>query len=364
MAAPVPDRTAFLTQLLEVTPGGAQTRSKRAHSLPSTFPTSVMSGRGATILGGDGRTYTDWICALGAISLGHDFAHVSLVVHDQIDHGVSFSLPHYVELDASVALLTALKWPEQVRWVKTGSEATAAAMQIARAATGRRRILSIGYHGWHEVHQPSEWLIDLKWGNYQDLHYGFIFGPPVAAVLLEPVRDMPPTAAEAAVYLGQVRDLCTKKGALLIMDEVLTGFRWAVGGASEHFGIQPDLACYGKGMANGYPLACVVGMGRHMAFAHDVSGTFGGEALSLAATHATLAVYRREPVIAHMWRIGQRLIDAGVAEGYPCHPRLTGDAMAQATKAATRGHLFHPLGFNVSYSHTEADADDAIEALR
>lgn len=101
-----------------------------------------------------------------------------------------------------------------------------------------------------------------------------------------------------------------------------------------------------------------------MDFAVSVSGTFGGEALGLAAARATLDIYQAEPVIAHMWRIGQRLIDAGVAEGYPCHPRLTGDAMAQAAKAATRGHLFHPSGFNVSYSHTEADADAAIEALR
>jgi adenosylmethionine-8-amino-7-oxononanoate aminotransferase len=151
------------------------------------------------------------------------------------------------------------------------------------------------------------------------------------------------------------------------MDECVTGFRWAIGGASEYFGIEPDLAVFGKGMANGYPLACVVGPRDTLSHAVDCSGTFGGEAVSLAACRATLGVYREHDVIGHMASVGQEWISSGEATGYPCHPRLTGSKEEVFRKAgilAREGVLVHPAGFNVSYSHTKKQAQEAIRVLQ
>src|SRR6266851_48481 len=135
--------------------------------------------------------------------------------------------------------------------------------------------------------------------------------------------DMTPEGATIQEYLRALQDYARECGALFILDEMVTGFRWAIGGATEYFGIMPDLACYGKAMANGYPLACIVGPQKIMKHAHDVSSTFGGEGVGLAAAKATIEVYRREPVIPRLWEVGKRLL-AGCPSltGYPAHPHF------------------------------------------
>lgn len=355
----------FLARSLQVSPGGAQTRSKRASVFPETFPVGLDWGMGSHVYDIEGRGYIDWICGLGAISLGYNYPEVTAAAMKQVFDSPSFSLPHYLEVETAELLLDMLKWPEQVRWVKTGSEATVGAMMIARWATGRDVILSIGYHGWHEAHQPSRSLASVAWGELEALKRAWEYQPTgsVAGVLLEACRDSEPPLG----YLQGIQDLCRQHGALLIVDECVTGFRWAIGGASAYFGIQPDLACYGKGLANGYSLACIVGPGRLMAHAMGVSGTYGGEAVSLAACKATLEVYRKEPVIKHMWNIGRQWLASGLAEGYPCHPRLRGskeEVWDKVARLASGGVLIHPAGFNVSYSHTVQDAQQSIEALQ
>ena len=362
-----------LAALLRVTPGGAQTRSKRASVLPPEFPDILTYGKGSRVWGPDGVTfYTDWICGLGAISLGYSFDLVDEAVRAQIfDGGPSWSLPHRLELETSELLLETLRehglpHVEQVRWVKTGSEATVAAMMIARRVTGRDTILSIGYHGWHEAHldRGSMSLINIPWGEPGILMEQFKeVSDETAGVLLEACRDTEPPAW----YLQAIREFCVQNGALLIMDECVTGFRWAIGGASEYFGIEPDLAVFGKGMANGYPLACVVGPADTLSHAVDCSGTFGGEAVSLAAAGATIRTFREHDVIGHMASVGQEWISSGEATGYPCHPRLTGnkeEVMAKAGILAREGVLVHPAGFNVSFSHTREQAQEAIRVLQ
>jgi glutamate-1-semialdehyde aminotransferase len=343
------------------TPGGSQTRSKRDLF---DWPQTVDYADGAYVYDGD-REYIDWIAGLAAVGLGYRHWKVDEAVRRQIMAGVTFPLPTRLEGEVAELLCETLKWPEQVRWVKTGSEATDGAMLIARAATGRRKIVSIGYHGWHQTHLPGPDVVSLPihsmgWDRHVD--------GDTAAVLVEPMRDN--HVGDAGEYLRDLQDYCRDVGALFILDEIVTGFRWAIGGASEYFGITPDLACYGKAMANGYPIAAIVGGKGLMAHAIGVSSTFGGEGIGLAAAKATIQVYRSEPVIDTLWARGKQLM-AGVPElvGYPVHPHFPGEGKwdgersARCQRAAEWGVLVHPAGMNPMYAHTEEDVKKTIEAL-
>lgn len=352
--------------LSDRTPGAAQTRSKQ-HSVfgAGTFPQTLYAADGAYTWSDGGRRYIDWMSALASVGLGHRHPTVEHAVRVQMENGTALSLPTQLEYEVAGLLCQVLKWPQQARFVKTGSEATAAAMQIARAYTHRRKVVSIGYHGWHEAHLPSAELIDVPWGSWE---YVKALDCTVAAVIVEPMRDEPPPEN----WLTEIQDKCKRTGALFIMDEMVTGFRWAIGGASEYFGITPDLACYGKAMANGYPLACIVGPKKIMKHANEVSSTFGGEGIGLAAAKATIEVYTREPVIARLWEVGNALL-AGCPSltGYAVHPHFkvsadwtTSDlAILYVQYAARQGVLMHPAGMNPTYAHRDADVAHTIEVI-
>jgi len=352
--------------LKQWTPGGSQTRSKRDLF---EHPQTVYQAKGARVWSAKGE-YIDWIAGLAAVGLGYRHEAVDDAVTNQLrDYGVTFPLPTRLEGEVAELLCDTLKWPEQVRWVKTGSEATDGAMLIARQATGRRKIVSVGYHGWHLAHLPGPDLVSLP-------IYSWAFTDHVdgntAAVLVEPMRDHHPEFSEEELkeYLLFMQKRCQEVGALFILDEIVTGFRWAIGGASEFFGITPDLAGYGKAMANGYPIAAIVGPRRYLQHATGVSSTFGGECIGLAAARATIQVYRSEPVIDTLWARGKQLM-AGVPElvGYPVHPHFPGEGKwesersARSQRAAERGHLVHPAGINTMHAHTEADVRSLISAL-
>ena len=357
-----------------VTPGGAQTRSKR-----DLYPDPVAVAWAEGSKAGDcTRTYVDWISGLCAVGLGHRHPAVDAAVIAQIrEWGVCMPLPTCLEVKVAEELMEAVKYGEMVRWVKTGSEATGGAMLIARRATGHRLILSVGYHGWHPAHLKGEGIQLIPWGDFHTLERA-LAGSYVAGVLMEPMRDSaPPTG-----YLESVQALCRKHGALFIMDEVVTGFRWRVGGATELFGLDPDIACFGKAMANGYACAAIVGKRNVMEHAEGVSSTFGGECVGLAATQATIRVYRSEPVIQTLWDTG-RLLMSEMARidhpmvGYPVHPRFRSDETVDDTwltipsdirdlshRAASRGILFHPSGLNPTYAHTAEDVAKTVEAVK
>lgn len=359
---------------LRATPGGAQTRSKRASSF-SWAPITLVRGAGCHVWDTDGKRYIDWIAGLAAISLGYCHSAVDAAVERQLRHGTSFSLASTIEIETAEAFGEALG-AEQVRFVKTGSEGTEGAMRIARLATQRDLIVSVGYHGWHTAHDaaakshpgvPWGYAMHVREWPWGDTLPGF--NEPVAAVLVEPCRDYTPPAG----YLAGLREWCTRHNTLLIFDEIVTGFRWALRGGSEFFGVEPDLRVYGKGMANGLPLAAIVGSRALMEHAAYVSGTFGGEALSLAAALATLDVYRTEPVVKRLWAIGGLLSDAFndlhlpnlKMTGYAVHPRVEGPTRdAFLANLAAEGVLMHPKGFNVTYSHDEQAVAETIDACR
>lgn len=375
-----------------VTPLGTQTRSKGAQAfVEGAWPAFIERGQGAWVWDVDGHKYVDWMCALGPVTLGYGWPSVDEAVRKQLNKGMVFSLPSPLEAECAAGLLSTLKRPagDQVRFVKTGSEATEAAIRIARKATGFDIVLTVGsgYHSWHSWFQscrpdhpgiPDEYTDIVETFNYNDaasLREGFATAirrdRPVAAVIMEPTLIEPPKPG----FLEGVRALCDEHGVLLIFDEVVCGFRWAVGGGGEYFDVKADLSVFGKGMANGMPLACVVGREELMRHADVVSGTFGGECLSLAACLEVQRLYREQPVIEHLWKTGNELMYRlnAVFTGYGfgdgeqvrarcigcgVHPKIVWEG-AQAELAAAvfwqecaaHGVLFHPSGFNVSYSH-------------
>ena len=386
---------AWLARARKVVPGAAQTLSKGPEMfVEGAYPAFLERGRGCRVWDVDGHEYVDYIMGLASITLGYAYPAVTERVARQLERGSIFSLPHPLEVEVSERLTEVIPCAEMVRFVKTGSEANAAAVRVARAATGRDLVLVCGYAGWHEWYAvttprskgiPKE-LSDLVAPfGYNDLtsleaqlvaHHG-----RVAAVIMEPVL----LDAPAPGFLEGVKAAARRHGALLIFDEIVSGFRWARGGAQEHFSVAPDLATFGKGMANGLPLAAVVGGRELMREFEDifVSSTFGGDTLALAGCLATLEVYRSQPVIEHLWRMGRRFQQgfAGLAArlgvparavGYPVHPKIVIDHRSAETRrllmslflqeTAARGVIFHLAGFNISYSHAEADVDETLQA--
>ncbi len=386
---------ALLTQARRFIPGASQTLSKASNMfVEGAYPVFLERGRGCRVWDVDGNEYVDYILGLASITLGYSYPAVNEAVARQLEHGSVFSLPHPLEAEVAERLTEIIPCAEMPRFLKTGAEADAAAVRVARAATGRDVILYCGYLGWHEWHAittPRSKGIPKDFGRlvvpfaYNDLgsleaaleeHHG-----QVAAVMMEPALVDSP----ARGFLEGVKTAAHRHGALLIFDEIVTGFRWAVGGAQEHFGVVPDLATFGKGMANGLPLAAVVGPRELMREFEDifVSSTFGGDTLALAAARATIEEYRQRPVIPQLWRTGRRFQEGfGTAAartgapaeciGYPVHPKILIRHERDETRrllmslflqeTARRGVIFHFAGFNVSFSHSDADVDETLAA--
>jgi len=313
----------LLDRARRVLPGVAQTYSKGPDQfVEGVYPIFLESGDGCRVRDRDGQEWIDYPMALGPIILGYNDPGVNAAVHAQVDRGPVFSLCNALEVEVAELLATMIPCAERVRFLKTGSEATTAAVRLARAFTGREHIAQCGYHGWHDWcigHSPrnagvpaSSQALTHEWA-YNDLDsLARIFDEhagEVAAVVMEPIGVEDP----ADGFLESVRDLAHRHDALVIFDEIITGFRLAPGGAQEYFGVTPDLAAFGKGIANGYPLAAVVGRAdimEQIATTTFISSTFGGDAISLAAASATLARIQRGGVCEHLWREGGRLQSA------------------------------------------------------
>ena len=376
-------------------PGGSQTNSKRpANYAFGQYPIYAARAKGARIWDVDGNEYLDYVNGLGPISLGYDYPAVTAAVRDQLDRGTISGLLWPAEVTAARALTQVIPCAEQVRFFKGGGEATAAAARIARGATGRHVILNCGYRGW-----PDTWSAghdDAVPPPLSDYVLSFPFGDAaaverllaqqrgkVAAVFL----GMPYEAEADAGYLAAVRDLAHAHGALLVYDEIVTGFRLATGGGQEYHGVVPDLAVFAKGMANGMPLAAVVGRREVMGVAERllISITFGGEALSLAACTAVVREYRERDVVGHLWRTGRQLMDGlnaaadeiGVpfrSSGYASMAAMRLDVPRECqdeawfmllAECARRGVLLRRGGLNnVTLAHTADDIAETIVVCR
>jgi len=373
-----------------IIPLGTQTNSKApCAELRDVEPCFVRRGEGGRIWDIDGNEYLDFRCSLGPITLGHNFPAVRHAVLDQMTRGTLFSYPCELEVEVAEQLCQIIPCGQMVRFLKTGGEAMAAACKVARAFTGKDVILRCGYHGWLSTTDqrgvPAEvggLLPSFAYGDEAGLrHLVEEYIDRLAAISLAPsYAHMSPNDS----FLAKAREIASQAGALLILDEIVTGFRVAVAGAQEYFRVTPDLAVFSKGMANGFPISALLGKEEVMRVLETttVSSTFGGDALALSAAKATLGVYRNEPVIERLWSLGQRLMeganalfmDAGLPiryAGLPCCPQLLFEDNDPDRNRAwwlqlfggllSRGVLIYSVTY-VNYSHTEADIDHTLEA--
>ncbi len=300
---------------------GVQLYSKGPEThIKGVSPIYIDHARDAHVWDPDGNEYIDYDMGLGPILLGYCYKPVDDAVRRQLERGMGYSLVAPEEVEYAKLCIENIPCAEKVRFLKTGSSATEAAVRIARAYTGKKHILRGEYHGWHEWTTAAESvrqggiLEDLKKYvhkfDYNDFDavekYFEQFKGEVAAVITEPVQvDAPENK-----FLEKLRDICHQKGALLIFDEVVDGFRFSIGGAQKYFGITPDMATFGKAAANGMPLSIVAGKKEIMDAVDKkvfISTTFGGECLSLAAGIAVMNELKNKPVTERLWSLGTKI---------------------------------------------------------
>lgn len=311
----------WLKRSERVIPGGAQTYSKSwRQNIRGVSPIFLLRGQGARVWDVDGNEYVDLIQGLLPNILGYAHADVDRAVYEQAQRGHSFSLPHPLEVELAERLVRIIPCAEMVRFGKNGSDATAGAVRVARAFTGRDRVAVCGYHGW------QDWYIGAT-SRYvgvppavRQLTHPFPYNDldaldrllsshrdEFAAVIMEPVNFFWP----AEGYLAGVKELAQRHGALLIFDEICSGFHLGLGGAQKLFGVVPDLAAFGKAMGNGYPISCVVGRRDVMRTFEDafVSFTFAGDVAAMAAADVVLDVLEHTDAFARMEAAGRAFAD-------------------------------------------------------
>lgn len=375
-------------------PAGTQTLAKGPTQFSNGFaPKYLRRGRGARVWDVDGNEYLDYQMGVGPVILGYCHPVVDEAIRRQLQDGITFSLMHPLEVELAERLRDCIPNAEAVRFSKTGCDVTSAAVRLARAYTGRQRVLCCGYHGWHD------WYIAVTDRNagipagVRELTRTFDYNDigsvleriddETACVILEPFIF----ERENGSFLADLRQACDRFGALLIFDEMWTGFRCALGGAQQFFGIRADLSLFSKALANGMPLSAITGRREVMALLEKevfFFTTFGGEALSLAASVACVDFLREHGVTERIAELGRRLLDGlqrlidelGVdylsLAGYPCRSSLNfsataGDPLLMKTlvqqELIRRGILWSGT-HTLSYSHTEADVDYTLQAYR
>lgn len=368
----------MLQRALKVIPNGTGTFSKSRTLYPvGASPLYIKHGRGANVWDVDGNEYLDFVSSLCPIILGHCDRDVDMAVHDQMSDGVVFTLPHPLEIEVAEMLCEVIPCAEMVRFAKNGSDATSGAIRLARAYTGRDLVVCCGYHGWQDwyigitprnagVPQAVRSLTHkFEYNDIDSLHAIFKQYPnQVACVIMEPMSSVWPEDG----FLQKVKELTHKNHALLIFDEVITGFRWSLGGAQQFFNVIPDLACFGKAMANGYPLSAVVGKADIMKTFEKVHFSFtnSGECLSLVACKSTITKLKDKLALNYIYELGLYLKQLYPdLHGHPARlfirfPNDTGKAKLLQELFA-RGILMIET-HNLTYSHTRKDIDKLIAA--
>jgi glutamate-1-semialdehyde 2,1-aminomutase len=403
MTRPTDNRTALTHSLI---PGGAHTYSKGDDQFPANAPRYLERGVGARVWDDLGNGFIDWTMGLRSMSLGYGIEPVIEAAVAQIRRGSNFGRPSFIETEYAGKLVELFPSAEMVKFAKNGSTVTSAAVKLARAYTGRDYVAFckdhpfFSYDDWFigttacDAGIPSAfgaYSLPFRYNDLRSLEFQFETHPQgIACVIMEAATGGPPSEG----FLLGVQALCRKYGAMFILDEMITGFRWHLNGAQTFYGLDPDMATFGKGMANGFAVAALVGRREVMDLGgihHDrgrvflISTTHGAENHALAAGMATVDFYRQNPVIEHIWSVGARVIEglnalareAGIdayfeASGYPCSPGyVTRDKDGNVSLAlrtlvlqemAKKGIIFNYLA--PSWSHGEDEINATLEAAR
>lgn len=383
-------------KVIKAIPLASQTFSKSlVVYIKNAAPLFLTRGRGAYVWDVDGNKYIDFINGLLPVVLGYQYPAVDQAIKNQLKKGITFSLASPLEYELAQLLIKHIPCAEMVRFGKNGSDATTGAVRLARAVTGRDHIAACGYHGWHDWYigtttrnlgvpkSTRAMTHKFEYNNLYSLEKLFKkYKNKFAAVIMEPMNFVEPKPG----FLRAVKQLAHKNGALLIFDEVITGFRFSLGGAQKLFGVTPDLASFGKSMANGMPISALVGKRQYMEKIEDIfySFTAGGEALSLAAAIATIKEMEAKPVIKHLWQLGdyikkstEKIIKENQLEkiirlgGKPCWTVFLISSTKKYSDLEITSYLQQELiqagilwegSHNMSYSHSRADADKLISA--
>ena len=379
---------------LDLIPATTQTLAKGPQqNVRGIAPKYLQRGKGSHVWDVDGNEFIDFNMGIGPLSLGYSYPKVDEAIKKQLEDGITFSLMHPLEVEVAQLINEIVPNAESIRYSKSGADVTSAAIRVARAYTGKEKVLCCGYHGWHD------WYISVTDKNLgipktvEDLTFTFNYNDiqsvkdsiddDTAAIILEPfVFEAPKNN-----FLQDLRKLCDENGILLIFDEMWTGFRIALGGAQEYFGVNADLATFSKAVANGMPISILTGRKEVMQVLDEkvfFYTTFGGEALSLAAAKATINELKDKNVPEYLANKGKLLksgyneivqnlkIDYSKCIGYDCRSLITFDPKAGnplemkslvQQEMIKRGILWG--GFhNMSYSHTDDDINYTLNTYK
>lgn len=389
----------LLDEARELTPGGMLGIRRPYNFIEGEYPVFIERGYGGHIVDVDGNDYIDMLCSYGPIILGHVEQEIDNAVIEQMQKGFCFSLVQKLQNDLENKLIELIPCAEMAVIAKTGSDVTTMAVRVARGFTGKNKILRCGYHGWHdwcvENHNgvPDETVsltIGFEYGKIDELKSKLEENKgQVACIIITPVGH--PLAKDVIVppkgYLQNVRKLADEYGAVLVFDEIRTGFRAAMGGAGQLYGVVPDLATFGKAMANGYPISALVGKKEIMKVMENevfISSTFFPNSLEMAASMKCIEILERDNVIENIWDKG-RLFLAKLTEikekhgapvtvsGIPPMPFITFDKVDDMYKARRKefytqtirhGLFIQPYHhWYICYRHTEKDLEYAIDCI-
>lgn len=399
MPRPLKKSFDYLEKAEKLIPSLTQTFSKAPYTfVKGVYPVYADRGKGSRMIDVDGNEYIDYLCGLGPVILGYCYPAVDDAVRRQLEKGMTFSLPHPLEIEVAEALKRTVPCADMAKYSKTGSDVVTAAVRGARAITKREKVAYCGSGGvWHDWYTTlttrdqgvpksvRREIVTFEYNKIETLEKIFEDSPDeIAAVCMEPTMFEGPKGD----FLSNVKSLAHKKGAVLIFDEIVTGYRFSVGGGQKMYGVEPDLAAFGKGMANGMPIGAIVGKSEYMKIFDDVffSTTFAGETLSLAASLATINEIEDKRVPDYIWKLGTRLMDGynSIAKdknleavisciGYPVRMRIlckdeTGnDSLLIKSlllqEMVKRGIFIHPSVQYISYSHTEQDVQQTLQAF-
>jgi len=312
----------------ELIPGGAHTYAKGDDQFPEQAPGFIVRGKGCHVWDVDGNEFIEYGMGLRAVTLGHGYEPVVEAAYRQMQLGANFSRPAKIEVDLADSMLDIIDGADMVKFAKNGSDVTTAAVKLARAYTGRDLIVICGdqpffstddwFIGTTEMNAGvpraiSEMTLTFRYNDLDSLRELFVrFPAQIACVLFEAEA----IACPAPSFLQQVKELCEQRGAILIFDEMITGFRWHLGGAQKFHGVTPHLSTFGKAMGNGFAIAALMGKREIMRLGgldHDqprvflLSTTHGAETHALAASLEVIKIYREQAVVEYLWRQGERL---------------------------------------------------------
>ncbi len=387
----------YWSKAKKLIPAGTQCLSKGpTQFVDGVAPKYLLKGKGCHVWDVDGNEYIDYGMGLRPVILGYCYPAVDRAIQKQLKDGITFTLMHPLEVEVAELLTEVIPCAEMVRYGKNGSDVTTAAIRAARAYTGRDKIAICGYHGWHDWYIITtdrnkgvpkimkQLSFVFQYNNIESLKKLLETYPDeFAAVIMEPVGVTSPKNG----FLEDVKKTASENGVVLIFDEIITGFRWSLGGAQEYFKVTPDLATFGKAMANGMPISALVGKEEVMKVLNETffSFTFGGECLSLAAALATINELRAKKVLNFIWKQGKKLQDGynKLAEeldlgnctqcaGYPPSTlaKFSGETQEKSLlmkslvqqELLKRGILWAAY-HAISYSHKDNEIETTLEAF-